>query len=157
MVKKYRKKPVVVEAIQWTGDNTSEIMKWVGDRAYFRDTLYIKTLEGDHIASVGDYIIKGIEGEFYPCKPDIFKKTYEPKERTKAIKLTLKEQLLAVAETIEEPKALVVAVELPTGAIEIITNTSNIDTKLEYYTTMYDDEFRLLTNPNVRIVGAMIV
>ena len=72
-------------------------------------------------------------------------------------KLTLKEQLLAVAETIEEPKALVVAVELPTGAIELITNTSNIDSKLEYYTTMYDDEFRLLTNPKVRIVGAMIV
>ena len=72
-------------------------------------------------------------------------------------KLTLKEQLLAVAETIKEPRALVVAVELPTGAIEIITNTSNIDSKLEYYTTMYDDEFRLLTNPKVRIVGAMIV
>ena len=72
-------------------------------------------------------------------------------------KLTLKEQLLAVAETIEEPKALVVAVELPTGAIEIITNTSNIDAKLEYYTTMYDDEFRLLANPEIRIVGAMIV
>lgn len=72
-------------------------------------------------------------------------------------KLTLKEQLLAVAETIEEPKVLVVAVELPTGAIEIITNTSNIDSKLEYYTTMYDDEFRLLTNPKVRIVGTMIV
>lgn len=72
-------------------------------------------------------------------------------------KLTLKEQLLAVAETIKEPRALVVAVELPTGAIEIITNTSNIDSKLEYYTTMYDDEFRLRANPKVRIVGAMIV
>ena len=72
-------------------------------------------------------------------------------------KLSLKEQLLAVAETIKEPKVLVVAVQLPTGAIEIITNTTNIDAKLEYYTTMYDDEFRLLTNPKVRIVGAMIV
>ena len=72
-------------------------------------------------------------------------------------KLSLKEQLLAVAETIEEPKVLVVAVELPTGAIELITNTSNIDSKLEYYTTMYDDEFRLLTNPKVRVVGAMII
>lgn len=72
-------------------------------------------------------------------------------------KLTLKEQLMAVAETIKEPKALVVAVELPTGAIEIITNTTNIDAKLEYYATMYDDEFRLLSNPKVRIVGAMIV
>lgn len=72
-------------------------------------------------------------------------------------KLSLKEQLLAVAETIEEPKVLVIAVELPTGAIELITNTTNIDSKLEYYTTMYDDEFRLLTNPKVRVVGAMIV
>lgn len=72
-------------------------------------------------------------------------------------KLTLKEQLMAVAETIEEPKVLVVAVELPTGAIEIITNTTNIDAKLEYYTTMYDDEFRLRANPKVRVVGAMIV
>jgi hypothetical protein len=77
MVKKYRKKPVVIEAIQWTGDNTSEIMKWVGDKAYFRDALYIKTLEGGYRAGVGDYIIKGIKGEFYPCKPDIFEKTYE--------------------------------------------------------------------------------
>lgn len=72
-------------------------------------------------------------------------------------KLSLKEQLLAVAETIEEPRALVVAVELPTGSIEIITNTTNIDAKLEYYTTMYDDEFRLCANPKVKIVGAMIV
>jgi len=72
-------------------------------------------------------------------------------------KLTLKEQLLTVAKTIEEPKVLVVAVQLPTGAIEIITNTTNIDSKLEYYATMYDDEFRLLSNPEVRIVGAMIV
>ena len=72
-------------------------------------------------------------------------------------KLSLKEQLLAVAETIEEPRVLVVAVELPTGSLEIITNTSNIDSKLEYYTTMYDDEFRLRANPKVRIVGAMIV
>jgi len=72
-------------------------------------------------------------------------------------KLTLKEQLIAVAETIKEPRVLVVAVELPTGAIEIITNTTNIDVKLEYYTTMYDDEFRLRANPKVRIVGAMIV
>jgi hypothetical protein len=72
-------------------------------------------------------------------------------------KLTLKEQLLVVAETIKEPRVLVVAVELPTGAIEIITNTSNIDSKLEYYTTMYDDEFRLRANPKVRVIGAMIV
>lgn len=72
-------------------------------------------------------------------------------------KLTLKEQLIAVAETIKEPKVLVVAVQLPTGAIEIITNTTNIDAKLEYYTTMYDDEFKLRANPKIKVIGAMIV
>ena len=72
-------------------------------------------------------------------------------------KLSLKEHLSAVAETTGDPRALVVAVELPTGSLELITNTSNIDSKLEYYTTMYDDEFRLRANPKVRIVGAMIV
>ena len=59
-VRKYRKKPVVVEAYQT-------------DRE-----MIIHTLEGDHHASVGDYIITGVKGEQYPCKPDIFAKTYEP-------------------------------------------------------------------------------
>lgn len=58
---KYRKKPVVIEAIQFI------------DNPY----MYIETLEGTMKASVGDYIIKGVNGEFYPCKPDIFEKTYE--------------------------------------------------------------------------------
>ena len=79
---KYRKKPVVIEAIQWNGENTMEILKWVGDKAYFHDSIYIKTLEGDHKATIGDYIIKGIKGEFYPCKPDIFEATYEKVEES---------------------------------------------------------------------------
>ena len=90
---KYRKKPVVIEALQWTGENhrdmfdfltgkTNEYMTTSGDNFYIdhsqvRGGLIIKTLEGEHIASIGDYIIKGVNGEFYPCKPDIFKKTYE--------------------------------------------------------------------------------
>ena len=76
---KYRKKPVEIEAIQWTGDNLKEILEF-SDKAYIeRDnyTLKIETLEGTHIANKGDYIIKGIKGEFYPCKPDIFEMTYE--------------------------------------------------------------------------------
>ena len=77
---KYRKKPVVIEAIQWNKENTMEILKWVGNKAYFHDSIYIKTLEGDHKATIGDYIIKGIKGEFYPCKPDIFEATYEKVE-----------------------------------------------------------------------------
>ena len=74
---KYRKKPVVIEAIQWTGTNIVEIFDFVGDACYFTEGLFIRTLEGDMFAHVGDYIIKGVQGEFYPCKPDIFEETYE--------------------------------------------------------------------------------
>lgn len=77
---KYRKKPVIIEAIQWTGNNLSELRKMRGFNdvhTCFSGALIIKTLEGLHHASIGDYIIRGVHGEFYPCKPDIFQKTYE--------------------------------------------------------------------------------
>ena len=78
MIKKYRKKPVVIEAIQWIGNNLSEIDNFIGRNVDNKETtLVIHTLEGDMEASIGDYIIKGVNGEFYPCKPDIFDKTYE--------------------------------------------------------------------------------
>lgn len=80
MVKRYRKKPVVIEAVQWTGSNQSEICKFTDRNAthlFVKGSLYISTLEGVMKASVGDYIVKGVDGEFYPCKPDIFEKTYE--------------------------------------------------------------------------------
>ena len=78
MIKKFRKKPVTIEAIQWTGKNLSEIDNFVGGSIANKSTiLIIHTLEGDMEASMGDYIIKGINGEFYPCKPDIFAKTYD--------------------------------------------------------------------------------
>ncbi len=76
---KYRKKPVTIEAIQYKGNNPTEIHDFVR-KHMFRDidgNLSIHTLEGDMKASIGDYIIRGVDGEFYPCKPDIFKKTYE--------------------------------------------------------------------------------
>lgn len=81
----YRKKPVVVEAVQWTGENLPELEQFMqsSKREYFveyrawKNTLHIRTLEGIMAASPGDYIIKGVNGEFYPCKPDIFAKTYE--------------------------------------------------------------------------------
>ena len=78
-VKKYRKKPVVIEACQWTGDNVEEISEFMGESAMTQteEELKIFTLEGTMTASNGDFIIKGIEGEFYPCKPDIFANTYE--------------------------------------------------------------------------------
>ena len=77
---KYRKKPVVIEAVQFNGRNSADIHEFCGDKVrepVGKDYLEIKTLEGIHIASTGDYIIKGVNGEFYPCKPDIFEKTYE--------------------------------------------------------------------------------
>ena len=80
MAKKYVKKPVVIEAVRWDGNNKVEIqrfMKCYLDENTIWQTLTIPTLEGSHIASVGDYIIKGVKGEFYPCKPDIFWQTYD--------------------------------------------------------------------------------
>ena len=87
---KYRKKPVVIEAIQWTG-NTTEIKEFCGNNCSYNvddsawkvgkgiphEELVIHTLEGEMKASRNDYIIKGVNGEFYPCKPDVFEKTYE--------------------------------------------------------------------------------
>lgn len=84
----YRKKPVEVEAHLFTGATTSkgQIEKWI-DSGVWQDkevhtqdyrTMEINTLEGTMTAEPGDYIIKGIKGEFYPCKPDIFRATYEP-------------------------------------------------------------------------------
>ena len=82
---KYRKKPVVIEAVRWTGENGSEIEAFCGANVLF-GTIYepepvcaacIGALEGKMYAHLGDYIIKGVNGEFYPCKPDVFAKTYE--------------------------------------------------------------------------------
>jgi hypothetical protein len=78
---KYRKKPVVIEAMQWTGKNLNKIDEFITNGYdYALGKLTINTLEGAMIASIGDYIIKGINNEFYPCKPDIFLKTYEAVE-----------------------------------------------------------------------------
>lgn len=74
----YRKRPVEVEAVEWRGDNYDEIARFVGDGQYLHGPqLLIQTLEGMMRAQVGDFIVKGVEGEFYPCKGEIFKKTYE--------------------------------------------------------------------------------
>lgn len=75
---KFRKRPVVIEAIQWTGKNKDEIDTFVGQKLHqVKTQLLIETLEGAHMANQNDWIIRGVNGEFYPCKPDIFKKTYE--------------------------------------------------------------------------------
>ena len=75
---KFRKKPVMIEAIQWRGDNLEEIKDFMGYYEYAKKNLIIHTLEGKMMAQVNDWIIRGVQGEYYPCKPDIFEKTYEP-------------------------------------------------------------------------------
>ncbi len=78
---KYRKKPVVIEANQLTIENAHALALWsnaiLHESKFIPEFLIIHTLEGDHKAEIGDWIIKGVNGEFYPCKPDIFEKTYE--------------------------------------------------------------------------------
>ena len=82
---KYRTKPCEIEAVQWNGDNLDEIIQFADKKnlmVKFKQNakapeLKIKTLEGDMEASVNDYIIRGLRGEYYPCKPDVFEKKYE--------------------------------------------------------------------------------
>lgn len=99
--RQYRKRPVVIEAVRWTGKNVLELYSFMHGKPnigtdYVRDrwddfcvmheneSWHITTLEdgpngeAKHVASVGDWVIRGIKGEFYPCKPDIFEATYEP-------------------------------------------------------------------------------
>lgn len=85
----YRKKPVVIEAIQYTGNNGNELYIWSSSKVIESPIceptdnnpsgvyVQVKTLEGIMCGIVNDYIIKGVNGEFYPCKPDIFDKTYD--------------------------------------------------------------------------------
>ena len=80
---KFRKKPIVIEAMQFTNDESAKaIWRWTGDAAVHiaGSSIAIETMEGVMTANRGDWIIRGIKGEFYPCKPDIFAATYEPAE-----------------------------------------------------------------------------
>lgn len=77
-MRKYIKKPVKIEAIEWTGNNSSDILAFCPNCYMVTgDSLKIHTLEGPMSASIGDYVIKGLVGEFYACKPDIFLMTYD--------------------------------------------------------------------------------
>ena len=79
MIGRYRKKPCIVEAVRYDGHNIEEIQLWSNRHfiQYQDGKLGIQTLEGIMEAKVGDYIIKGVAGEFYPCRPTIFLYTYE--------------------------------------------------------------------------------
>lgn len=133
MARAYRKKPVVVEAVQWTGENHAEMCEFIDPEAFEiipRIGLVIHTLEGDHHASPGDYIIKGVNGEFYPCKPDIFAKTYE-------------------SSTLTPPNEWVIVEDrLPEVGQEVLVYWRNTSRKAEHFElTHYDgDHWFLLDN-----------
>ena len=78
---KFRKKPVVIDAIQWTGDNYPEVFEFTEGNAYptkpHSDTLAVTTLEGEVMATKGCYIIRGVDGTYNPCQETVFNKTYE--------------------------------------------------------------------------------
>lgn len=80
----YRKKPVIIEAIHWDGSNAAEVADFMGSSPVFGSDgrgahwVEITTLEGTMRADKGDWIIRGVQGEFYPCKPAIFEATYDP-------------------------------------------------------------------------------
>jgi len=83
MIKEYRKKPLIIAAVKLTCDNLDGVEAWCGGQVkgiklpLKERCIDIQTLEGEMRADIGDYIIKGIKGEFYPCKPDIFETSYE--------------------------------------------------------------------------------
>ena len=84
MIIKAVKKPIEIEAIEFTGGNWADCCQFMSEEPLFfpqevrfEEEMVIETLEGDMTAQVNDYIIKGVQGEYYPCKPDIFKETYD--------------------------------------------------------------------------------
>lgn len=80
---RYRKKPVVIDAMQWTGSNGADLAAFLQGALWIHPAdgaPEIQTLEGNLEVAEGDYVIRGVKGEFYPCKPDIFEMTYEVAE-----------------------------------------------------------------------------
>lgn len=128
MIQNVQKLPVIVQAIQWTGENLAEVLEFTGKHPKWgewfenfeeyeefvkndRNVFKIKTLEGTHEANVGDWIIRGINGEHYPCKPDIFQKTYQvvdqaKEEINKDIKMLVSKIVATLPRT--RPHALVI-------------------------------------------------
>ena len=108
MIKNYTKKPVTIQAIQYNGENIDEIIEFVGKDNIEYEKLakvwYIKTLEGSHFITNGDFIIKGIKGEFYPCKHDIFEMTYDSEQLSDTHDQTEKARRIIITLTDSEIK-----------------------------------------------------
>ena len=149
-MQKFVKKPVVIEAVEYNGANKKEIEAFVGKKL---DTVYtelkeplelkIPTLEGDMKASKGDYIIKGIKGEFYPCKPDIFKSTYNVVEDNNGI-LSEGEKRVRTTFNVLSLATVDIAKQLMAEAINLLSRDQN-DVASYYYDSINTTQYRELS------------
>ena len=147
-MQKFVKKPVVVEAIQYNGINITEIESFVGAKLptvwTSDDTqLIIPTLEGNMKVSKGDYIIKGIKGEFYPCKPDVFKSTYNVVEDNNGI-LSEGEKRIRTTFNVSALKTVDSAKQLMAEAINLLSRDQN-DVASYYYDNLNTTQYRELS------------
>ena len=156
-MQKFVKKPVVIEAIQYDGANITEIETFVGEklptiRASDVDTrLVLPTLEGDMKVSKGDYVIKGIKGEFYPCKPDIFKSTYNEVENNNGI-LSEGEIRVRTNFNVSSSKTVDEAKQLLAKAINLLATDQN-DVASYYYDNLNTTQYRELSGDYQREVA----
>ena len=156
-MQKFVKKPVVVEAIQYNGINITEVEDFVGAKLptlllSVEDTqLVIPTLEGDMKVSKGDYVIKGIKGEFYPCKPNIFKSTYNVVEDNNGI-LSEGEKRVRTNFNASSSKTVDEAKKLMAEAINLLCRDQN-DVASYYYDNLNTVQFRDLSGDYQREVA----
>ena len=156
-MQKFVKKPVVVEAIQYNGINITEIESFLVSKlptvwSSVEDTqLIIPTLEGDMKVSKGDYIIKGIKGEFYPCKPDIFKSTYNVVEDNNGI-LSEGEKRVRTNFNVSSSKSVDTAKQLMAEAINLLSTDQN-DVASYYYDNLNTTQYRELSGDYQREVA----
>lgn len=150
---RFRKKPVEVDAIQYTAETCLEIHKWMGvEHQQYGDTkpcgkdhIYIETLEGLMRAQPGDWVIKGVNGEFYPCKNDIFRKTYdqipEPvKPQIKGLLQMYNEELFDRRNELES---------LPQADVDYIGNLKFKSNKRALYRLFKDNKVTLSLYPKI--------
>ena len=148
-MQKFVKKPVVIEAIQYNGINITEIESFVGAKLptvwlSVEDTqLIIPTLEGDMKVSKGDYIIKGVKGEFYPCKPDVFKSTYNVVEDNNGI-LSEGEKRVRTTFNVLSLETVDIAKQLMAEAINLLSRDQN-DVASYYYDNINTTQYRELS------------
>ena len=156
-MQKFVKKPVVVEAIQYNGINITEVESFVGAKlptvwlSVEETQLILSTLEGDMKVSKGDYVIKGVKGEFYPCKPDIFKQSYNMVEENNGI-LTEGEKRVRTTFNVSSSKTVDEAKKLMAEAINLLSRDQN-DVASYYYDNLNTTQYRELSGDYQREVA----